>query len=181
MRQRTVTQAYSRNVFLLYLCFEIYDSPNPATFFRSADSLTCHGQTTPPPTPHLRRKYPPSDTVTIVADSQLGEGATGTVHGGILTVDTGTECVAVQVAIKLAFGEDQKDRLQHEAGVYGQLVNAGVGGIPAPFGLFTDPEDDTLALVLTHGGKSVHALKKEEIDIQKRYGQTVVYCRKTHA
>jgi hypothetical protein len=162
-------QAYSRNVFLLYLCYGIYDSPNPASFFRSAEVFTnVDGLHTPPSTPLLRRKYPRSDTVTIVIYSELGEGSTGKVHGGLLTVDTGTDCIGVPVAVKLSFGKAQKDRLHREARIYEKLIDAGVPGIPAPFGLFTDPECHSLALVLTHGGQSIYGLKREDIDLQKR-------------
>jgi len=87
--QKTIQVANSRNVVLLFLRYDIYDSPIPATFFRSAPPIMAG---TKFPTPLLL----PRDISTcgideclpIVLTSEIGHGATGIVHGGTLQLES---------------------------------------------------------------------------------------------
>ena len=110
----------------------------------------------PPPTPELKRKYERGTYSTIVITSLIGEGSTGTVHGGTFTLND-DEFVDLDVAVKLSFGEEEEERLQHEYFIYQYLNSKGVEGIPTALGLFINPESDgPSALILTHTGQSIY-------------------------
>jgi len=71
------------------------------------------GQTPNPlPAPELRRKYEHRTYSTIIIMSLIGEGSTGTVHGGTFILNN--ESVDLDVAVKQSFREEAEEHLQHE-------------------------------------------------------------------
>ena len=127
------------------------------------------GQTpNPPPTPELKRKYEHGTYSTIVITSLIGEGSTGTVHGGTFTLNDDA-FVDLDVVVKLSFREEEQERLQDEYFIYRYLNSKGVKGIPTVLGLFINPEDDgPSALILTHAGESLYN-RTASIEYFQRY------------
>jgi len=111
---------------------------------------------TPPPTPRLKKSYAAGSYSTITLTSEIGEGSTGKVHGGTLTVNAGSEYVDLNVVVKISFGEEEKERLRHEYLIYHHLYAHNVKGIPISLGLYDDPEVQTSALVTLHAGRSIY-------------------------
>lgn len=167
--QKTILEANRRDIVLVFLCYGIYDSPNPAAFFRKAPAIVAPGQTpTPPPTPKPRKSYAAGTYSTIVLTSEIGQGSTGKVHGGIFTLGAGDYYTDLNVAVKLSFDEEEQERLLHEYFMYRYLNSKGVEGIPTALGLFVDPEDGPSALVLTHRGQSIFH-RSSDIEYFQRY------------
>jgi hypothetical protein len=137
--------AENRDVIWLYLQYGIYDSPVPATLIRSASS-----EQSPSPT-SVRRRYRLEECLTIVATSEIGDGATGVVLRGTLQVE---ECRSLDVAIKLALSDEQREALRSEYAIYSKLRMKGVcTGIVTLFGLFEDVEGTCSALVMSYAGE----------------------------
>ncbi len=75
-----INVASDRDVVLLYLQYDIYDSPIPASFLRSAPPIMAH--TRRPFSPRALHSYGLEECLTIVLTSEIGQGATGVVHRG---------------------------------------------------------------------------------------------------
>jgi len=131
----------------MYLRFGVYDSPVPATFLRMI----------PPEFPKIiipTTRIPPDENMVVVLTSEIGEGATGKVHGGNLEVETSEGDVSLDVVAKISLSSNQRKRLKHEASIYCHLASKGVKNIPTMLGLFEDIEDAALVLLLTPAGVS---------------------------
>lgn len=60
------------------------------------------------------------------------------------------------MVVKLAFDDEQRERMNHEYRVYSHLVSSGVQGcIPDVYGLFEDREGGALALLMSHEGTTL--------------------------
>jgi hypothetical protein len=106
----------------------------------------------------------------LFLNSELGQGNTGVVHGGVLEVETENKKSRLAVAAKLSFSDEQRDRLQEEWSIYMHLVAEDVEGIPPLLGIFYDPEmvASPLCLLMCHGGVSL-AKSGESITSAQRY------------
>ncbi|KAL4259367.1 hypothetical protein AB1N83_009778 [Pleurotus pulmonarius] len=135
---------FSRNIMLMFLQYSVYSSPNPTTFFR------CGHQ----PSPRSRRaRYNATEYMLIRLTSLITRGATGLVHEGTLEAysdDLGLR--SCRIVAKLAFGDEQKERMKHEAIIYEHLTKKGVRGIPKCYGIFEDTHGGPLVLVTSHEG-----------------------------
>jgi hypothetical protein len=135
----------------MHFCYRIYASPFPATFVRKTANIG-HSSPQTPSSPYSQEKsLQPDESINIILTSEKRPGSTGIVHIGKMEVGT-SGCI--QVAVKLAFSEDEKEALEHEHIIYTHLHSKGVQGIPWDFGLFVDDElvDDgegPYALVMT--------------------------------
>ena len=144
--------ASHRNMILLYLKYNVYDSPVPATFFRSAPPIMAHGPTPPLP-PRATRTCRLEECLSIVLTSEIGRGATGVAHRGTLEPEVLDCAMPLDVVVKLAFSDDQKDALRNEYQVYCRLWSKGIHqGIATALGLFDDSEGDACALVMLYAG-----------------------------
>ncbi|KAM6501510.1 hypothetical protein JOM56_004524 [Amanita muscaria] len=153
-QQKTIHVASNRNVVLLYLQYDVYDSPNPASFLRSAPSIMAHPRC---PTPRFStraiRTYGLEECLTIVLTSEIGRGSTGVVHRGTLELEVCDGAMPLDVVVKLAFDTGQRDALKNEYKVYRRLRSKGVlQGIPTVLGLFDDFEGAACALVMLYAG-----------------------------
>jgi hypothetical protein len=115
--------------------------------------------TTPEPAT-LVSDVPKDERLLLYLNSELGQGATGVVHGGILEVEdmSGRKRSRLDIAAKLSFTDAQRDRLQQEWSVYMHLTMEGIQGIPTLLGIFYDPElEDTspLCLLMCYAGLSL--------------------------
>ncbi|KIL63789.1 hypothetical protein M378DRAFT_163974 [Amanita muscaria Koide BX008] len=150
-QQETIHVASNRDVVLLYLKYDIYDSPIPASFLRSPPSIMANTRCPTPLSPRIR-SYGLEDCLTIVLTSEIGRGATGVVHRGTLKPEISDGAVPLDVVVKLAFDFEQRDALKGEYGVYCDLKSKGVQGIATVLGFFDDSEDGACALVMLYAG-----------------------------
>jgi hypothetical protein len=149
------------NVVFIYLCYGVFASPCPATFVRIMPVTNGPGQApTPPPSPpQEQRSYLPSESVNIILTSEMRPGSSGIVHIGTLEPKSPSD-QRLEVAVKLAFSQDEKETLAHEHRLYSHLHSKGVRGIPKEFGLFVDEElveggEGPYALIMSFAGQSL--------------------------
>jgi len=151
--EETIHRASNRDVILLYLQYDIYDSPIPASFLRSAPIMANPKPPTPPFSPRRSRAihaFGPEDCLDIILTSEIGQGATGKVHRGTLELD---RAMSLDVVVKLAFDRGQQDSLRSEYEVYRHLRLKGVnGGIVTTLGLFDETEGAACALIMLYAG-----------------------------
>jgi hypothetical protein len=150
--QRTLEFASRRGVILVYLQYDVYDSPSPSTFVRSGPN----GQAPVPlPSWETVRKYRLEECLTIVLKSEIGDGQTGKVLRGMLMVEA-SACVSLDIALKLALGSERGNALRNEYRMYRILEKSGVtAGITTPLGLFDDVQGDACALVMPYMGSAL--------------------------
>ncbi|KIL60282.1 hypothetical protein M378DRAFT_14258 [Amanita muscaria Koide BX008] len=160
----TLELASGRNVILLYLQFGIYDSSAPSTFVRSGPI----GHPTPLPSRETVRNYQLEECLAVVLKSEIGHGATGQVLRGTLEVEA-SECVSLDVAVKLALASEQRKALRDEYKIYHQLRSKGVtAGITTPLGLFEDVEGGACILVMPYVGAPLAATPELVLPISYR-------------
>ena len=147
--QKAINMASSLDVVNLYLQYGIYDSPVPATFFRSALSLIVNTKFCPP---RPINTYGQKECLNIILTSEIGIGATGHVLRG--TLESEVDCVTpLDVVVKLAFDFAQRDALRSEYEFYRLLKSKGVQkGILTPMGFFDDHDNAACALVMLYAG-----------------------------
>lgn len=112
----------------------------------------------PPPSLGQDQFYQPNESMDITLTSEIGPGSTGIVHIGRMEIVPFDQ--PVQVAVKLAFSEEEKEKLENEHRVYSHLHSKGVQGIPQDFGLFVDVEsvdgdEGPYALITAFAGESL--------------------------
>ena len=148
--QKTIHMASNRNVALLYLQYDVYDSPIPALFLRSETPISAN---TSPFSPRSITTYGPEECLTIVLTSEIGQGATGIVHRGTLELGISDGAMELDVVVKLAFSFEQRDALKSEYDVYCCLRSKGISrGIATSLGVFDDSEGGACALVMLYAG-----------------------------
>ena len=154
--QYTIQAAENRNVLFIYLQYGIYDSPCPSTFIRSAPAITEDKENHPLLSPRDIVSYRAKDSLTVILTSEVGHGATGTVHRGMLDVDGLDGSMSLDVVIKLAFDSEQQAALRDEYETYRLLRSKGVmKGVTAVLGFFDDCERGPSALVMRYAGISL--------------------------
>jgi len=151
----TIQQALSRPVLLLHIKYNIYDSIRPAIFYRGARvNSNNDGIVTPPTTPATA--FPKDVRLLLFLTSELGEGATGVVHGGILQVESEHKISTLEIAAKLAFTDEQQAALVAESFIYTHMAEEGIKCIPTVLGYFHDADEDgPSCLLMSHSGKSL--------------------------
>lgn len=162
--------ASSRDVVLIYLQYDIYDSPIPASFFRSAPPIMADSKhSTVLHSPRAISTYGLEECLTIVLTSEIGRGATGVVHRGTLKPEISDGSVLLDVVVKLAFDDDQRDALRNEYEVYRCLRSKGVQkGIAIALGIFDDSECDPCALVMLYAGVSLTTEPERVLSVFER-------------
>lgn len=153
----------------MHLQYDIYHTVNPGIFRRGARINTAPGLTSPSTTPPLTR-FPTNERLILVLTSELGGGAVGIVHGGILTVESSREkSSSLKVAAKLSFTPRQQKALLHEISVYKHMTAKGVEGVPIILGDWHDSEEDGPSCVLmTYAGLSLRD-RRAKITPDQRY------------
>ncbi|KAG6815131.1 hypothetical protein H0H93_010855 [Arthromyces matolae] len=126
--------------------YDRFNSPVPASFVR-CDPTRKTGKAT----------YKPTEYFHLTVLSYIGDGATGDVYGATVELlgTDGRIHSFPNVVVKFASLPEQRQRLRHEYTVYQRLKLSEITCVPHIFGLFKDAEGDTLALVMTNGGKSL--------------------------
>jgi hypothetical protein len=154
-----IDMANNYNLLLLYLRYNIYNSTIPASFFRSAPSITAHKRSPSPiPPQHIQLE----ECITIVLTSEIGLGSTGVVHRGKLTTYSTT--TSLDVAVKLAIDIEQRDALRNEYEIYRYLRSKGVlRGVATALGFFDDSEDTACALVTMYAGVPVSTVLQGDL------------------
>lgn len=150
------------DVIFLYLQYNVYDSPVPASFLRSATSIMAHTRCpTPPFSPRAIHTYGLEECQTIVLTSEIGHGATGVVLRGTLKPEIWDDARTLDVVVKLAFDIEQRAALGGEHEVYRRLQSKGVHrGITTPLGFFDDSEGSACALVMPYAGVPLSELHR---------------------
>ncbi|KAK0452001.1 uncharacterized protein EV420DRAFT_702406 [Desarmillaria tabescens] len=139
-----LSELSTRNVALLYLEDGRFNSPLPS-FFRRAGSSS------------RKRSFRYDECLALVLLKKIGEGAVGEAYEASLEVDLSAGNVARhphKVIVKLAFHEEQTERLRHEYSIYRYLSTGPnqVKNIPRAFGFFEDVESEAGVLILSHAG-----------------------------
>jgi hypothetical protein len=152
-------QTKHHNMVLVYLQYGIYDSPVPATFLRNRT-----GAVLPPPSapasPCDGDHRCPREHMALILTSEIGEGATGIVHGATLQVVTSEPIhFSSDVVVKLSLLDEQKVRLHNEFATYRTLHSNGVKGLSTVLGIFDDVEDGSTILIMTHAGTPLHHVR----------------------
>jgi hypothetical protein len=149
--------ASNRDVVLIYLQYDVYDSPVPSLFLRSAPPIVADPKLpTPPLSQRAISTYAPEECLTIVLTSEIGRGTTGIAHRGTLKPETSGVSVPLDVVVKLAFDNEQRDGLRSEYEVYRTLRLKGVlKGITTSLGFFNDTEGGPCALVMLYAGRTL--------------------------
>ncbi|KIM75061.1 hypothetical protein PILCRDRAFT_13876 [Piloderma croceum F 1598] len=160
--EETMQVASNRDVVLIYLQYDVYDSPIPSSFLRSAPPIMTDPKLpTPPLSLRAIGTYAPEECLTIVLTSEIGRGTTGVVHRGTLKPETSGVSVPLDVVVKLAFDNEQRDALRSEYEVYRSLRSKGVlKGITTSLGFFDDSEGGPCALVMLYAGRALVAEPK---------------------
>jgi hypothetical protein len=107
--------------------------------------------------------------MTLILTSEIAEGATGIVHGATLKLQSSDEKLGdgVDVVVKLALLDEQKDALRNEYSIYQHLASERVKGIPTALGLFDDIEGGPTLLIMTHAGTCLR--RDQAISSSQRY------------
>lgn len=140
---------------LVHIFYDIYDTTRPQ-IYRRAPITDSDDERTPEPAP-IVNDAPPDARLLLFLNSELGQGNTGVVHGGILEVEAENKKSRLHVAAKFSFSDEQRDRLQEEWSIHMYLTLEGVEGIPSLLGIFYDPEmlASPLCLLTCHVGVSL--------------------------
>jgi hypothetical protein len=109
----------------------------------------------PSPPRKAKDTYNSHEYFTLVLTSPIAEGATGIVHGATLELETSDASLTEEVVVKLAFLDEQQERMRNEYAIYQHLARANVAGIPKVLGLFEDLEGGSMALVMNNAGVSL--------------------------
>lgn len=104
-----------------------------------------------------KSEYSLNECFTLILKGLLGSGATGILHHATMEVSAGGNAPSSHdIVVKLAFSDEQRDRMHHEYRVYTHMVTAGVHGcIPDVYGLFEDVEGGALALLMSREGQTL--------------------------
>jgi hypothetical protein len=166
--QKTIQVANNRNVILLFLPYDIYGSPIPATFLRSAPPIMAGTKfPTPPLLPRDISTYGLDKCLPIVLTSEIGHGATGIVHRGMLQLEGS---VPLDTVVKLAFDKEQPHALKDEYEVYHRLRLKGVlRGIMTVLGFSDDCEGGPCALVMLYAGVSLATEPERVLPVSDRW------------
>jgi len=151
----------NRDIALLLIHYDGYNSPTPSSFLRIGQALTEQVEDSYLP-PDLRESYGPDGYVILTLTSRIARGGTGVAHGATLELWSEGKLRHEDTVVKLAFSHTQCQRLRREFSFYEHLARSGVKGIPAIFGLFEDVESGTLALVMSHVGTCLWVLRSQE-------------------
>lgn len=153
---------------LLHLRYDIYGTINPQVYHR-APVVGSDDERTPERAPIIS-DVPPDARLLLFLNSELGQGNTGVVHGGVLEVEAEHKKSWLAVAAKLSFSDEQRDRLQEEWSIHMHLTLEGVEGIPPLLGIFHDPDivASPLCLLTCHAGVSL-ARSGQSITSAQRY------------
>ncbi|KAJ7648306.1 hypothetical protein DFH06DRAFT_1476341 [Mycena polygramma] len=158
--ESAVSVASTRNLVLLYIQYDVYNSPVPASFIRSAPALLDSVPDRPFAPPPVKRRYEQGEYTTIILTSAIAAGATGIAHNAILKVTTAEGATLEEtVVVKITFTTEQQDRLRHEYEVYRRLAN--VQGVPKIYGIFDDLEGGAIVLVMTCCGECLWTLRPD--------------------
>lgn len=155
-----------RDVALVRLKYNIYNSPIPSSFLRCGSSLI-HGKG--PITfkePKRKASYGETEYVSITLKDKISWGAISVVHHATLSLHTSDGATLTRQAVaKLSFSKANQKRLQHEFSVYTHLSkNIGVNGLLPVYGMFQDMEGGPLMLVLGYGGISLLAREEQRTE-----------------
>ena len=155
----------ARKIVLIDLHYGPYHSPLPSAFIRLGPSCfpgVFDSAFTPP---KRQSKYSSSEYFHLTLREPMGEGAIGIVHHATAITtrpESGSE-VQLNLLVKLALEDEQRERLRREYGIYQHMASATeqVEGIVAVHGLFEDTQTGVLALLMDDGGTTL--MKREEL------------------
>ena len=156
-------------MLFLFHRYGIYDSPIPATFLRSAPSISEDEKISTSFSPPDVSSYQEEDSLTVILTSEIGHGATGVVLCGMLTVDDLDGSMPLDVVVKLASGSEQRDALRNEYETYRVLRMKGVvEGIATVLGFFDDNEGGPSCLVMLYAGVSLGMELGQVLSVSER-------------
>jgi hypothetical protein len=157
----------------MYLQYDIYDSPVPASFLRAAPPIPPGSAL--PSSPDRNHALQLDEYMALVLTSEISHRTNSVVHGGTLEIETlDDQHITLDVVAKTAFSSHRRDSLKHEYSIYHLLASKGVKGIPTVLGLFNDIEDGPSLLVTTNAGLPIPDENKV-ISAAARYVSSV-YC-----
>ncbi|KAH8822249.1 hypothetical protein DL96DRAFT_1620554 [Flagelloscypha sp. PMI_526] len=147
---------------LLTIQSHVYDSPTPCLLFRVQPAVrpskaSPHTSYKPPrlKSSSKRRTVKPSRCISLTASQVLGSGSTGFAQLADFISST-NNAQHPPLAGKLAFGDEGRLRLFHEAAIYERLRERKVKEVPQYFGLFEDENESVAVLVTEYTGPDMH-------------------------
>jgi hypothetical protein len=156
-------------LLFLSLRYGVYDSPTPDTFRRSAPPILDKKQISASRYPRDIKDYRTVDCLSVTLTSEVGWGAIGVVHRGMLDADGLPGFTTLDVVVKLAFESEQKADLKAEYERYRVLRSRGViNGIATTLGLFDALEDGPCALIMLYAGDPLEEEQKQMFSATER-------------
>jgi hypothetical protein len=142
---------------LVHLHYDIYDTGEPELFIRAPADNSGDEDTQHASTPIPESAVSQDTSLLLFLNSELGQGNTGVVHGGVLEIQTEDKRSRLPIAAKFSFSDEQRERLQCEWSALVHLTTQGVKGIPTLLGIFHNPKVATgpLCLLTRHVGVSL--------------------------
>lgn len=105
----------------------------------------------------------------LVLTSQLGNGATGVTHGGVLSYKHEGKLLGGFVVAKFAFSAVSQARLFAEYENLRKLRQVRVNGIPDPIGFFHDrDEQGPSCLIMSYAGKPLYKMTRRILTEEQR-------------
>jgi len=137
-----------RSLALLRLKYGVFNSPAPAILHRVGHS--------PESQSIEERDYSPEEYFHLTLTSEITEGATGKVHDAKIEVQASDGRVyGCKGVVKVALGNDQRQRLRHEYAIYRYMALEKVNCVASVYGLFEDVANEATVLVMNHVGTSL--------------------------
>lgn len=134
------------------LRYDIYFSPAPSSFFRVVEGE-----------PYIQRRHQNHEYFLLTLGEVFGSGSIGNVHTADLEVilESGEILRRSNLAMKLAFSKEQRQKLRNEYRIYRHLANHNVQGLVQIHGLFEDVESKTLGILMDHCGDSLRIRQRK--------------------
>lgn len=128
------------------LRYDIYCSPVPSSFLRVVEGES-----------YFQRRHRKHEYFLLTLGEVFGSGSIGNVHLADLEVilESGEILHRSNLAMKLAFSEDQRRKLRNEYNIYCHLSKHNVQGLVQIHGLFEDAESKTLGMLMDHCGDNL--------------------------
>ena len=164
---------------LLHLQYDVYDTVNPAIFYRGARiNLDNEGLLSPPTTPTT--SFPIDARLLLFLTSDIGdEDLSGVLHDGILEVEHDEKNSSnVPVIVKLAFTDEQQGNLVQEWSVHMHMLSESVTGIQTVLGVFHEDDDEGPSCLVSYCTGTSLAEKKSSLLPNQRY-VFLIYCFST--
>ncbi|KAH9487267.1 hypothetical protein JR316_0001337 [Psilocybe cubensis] len=164
-----------RKLALVSLDYGVFSSSVPSSFRRIGESCKRYSPTESTDWTkdvYTQKKFNDKEYITLKLLAPLGHGAVGVVHPAQAEVVLSSGAILREnLAVKLAFSEEQQSKLKAEFEIYCRMSRSSdIEGVLDVHGLFYDAESNTMALLMADGGKT---LRQREIERTGKFAEQV--------